>query len=225
MGRGPASVLRTAAISMAALLASGGGVPAEARFPAHLVVTCSPKVTCTDRAEQLHRVQIGVKYSLQLPVGAPTSVSDQKRRAIRQALRFRTREIRPTESDQVPFYAGVALSPASALGGFVGTRTLQLSDVARHEEPIACTLSLTICSDALLATLGVAPSRRAALCARALRRLRRRVGIIDVVTPPVTFTVERCPQPKPPKTTTTSSTSSTTSTSSSTSTSTTTTIP
>ena len=228
MGRGVASAPFTAAAStLAALLAAGAAVPAEAHLPTKLIVVCSPKVRCTDRTKQLHRVQIGVQYRLQLPISEPTSVNSGKRKTIRQALRFRTREIRSKESERVMFYADVALSPSSAMGGFVGTRTLRLSEVQRRKEPIACTLSVTVCSDPLLAALGVAPSRRAKLCARALRRLRRRVGIIEVTTPPATFTVDSCPQPKPPKTTTTRTTSTTTtsSTSSSMSTTTTTTMP
>jgi hypothetical protein len=217
---------------LAALLAASAAAPAEARLPSKLIVVCSPKLRCTDRTKQLHRVEVGVKYLLQLPISQPRSVGSGKRERIRKALRFRTREIRPKESEQVMFYADVALAPSSAMGGFVGMRPLRLSEIPRREGPIACTLSVTACSDALLAALGVAPSRRATLCARALRKLRRRVGIIEVLTRPATFTVDVCPQPRPPRTTTTRSTSTTTtssssstSTSSSMSTTTTTTMP
>ncbi len=224
MARSSARTLRvTTASALAMLFAGSVWTPAEARFPARLIVTCAPQVRCTDRDEQLHRVEVGVSYSLELPVGLPATVGSAKRRTIQKALRFRTREIRPKESEQVLFYADVTLSPSSAAGGFVGTRKLRLEKVARRTEPITCVVAVTVCSGARLAVLGVAPSRRERLCARALRKLRRRVGIIDVATPPVTFPVDRCPQPRPPRTTTT--TSSTSSTTSSTSTSTTTTTP
>lgn len=205
------------ASTLAILLAAGAGTPAEARLPARLIVACSPKVQCTDRTKELHRVQVGVSYQLQLPLSQATTVSGSKQRTIRRALRFRTREIRPAESRRVMFYLEVGLSPSSAIGSFVGTRTLRLTEVERRAAPIACTLDLTVCSESRLAALGVPPSRRARLCERALRRLRRRVGIIDIATPPVTFTVDSCPRPKPPKTTTTSSTTTSSSTSTTTS--------
>jgi hypothetical protein len=206
------ATVRAVCLGAGVLLASR----VEARLPAQLIITCAPKVQCTDRAKGLHRVQISPSYGLRLPVGEAASVSGSKRKAIRRALRFRTREIRAKESEAVAFYAEVATAPSSPVGSFVGTRTLRLSDVEKHLEPIACTLELTVCSDVRLAALGVEPSRVDRLCARAQRRLRRRLGIIAVETPPVTFTVDACPKPKPPKTTTTSSTSSTTTSSSST---------
>jgi hypothetical protein len=213
--RGPAT-----AAALAALLAVGGARTAEARFPAQLVVSCAPKLKCTDRAKSLHRVQIGVSYGLQLPIGEPLTASRRQRKAIERALRFRTREIRPRETEQVLAWIEVALAASSPVGAFVGTRKLQLEKVEKRLEPVPCTLELTVCSDARLATLGVSPARRAKLCARALRRLRRRVGIIGVTTPAVAFAVDTCPAPKPRRTTTTtSSSSSTTSSTSTTSTS------
>jgi hypothetical protein len=200
--------------ALSALLAAGAGARVEARLPARLIVACAPKVQCTDRTKRLHRVQIGVSYTLQLPVGEPISLTSGKRTAIRRALRFRTREIRPKESDRVVGWAEVALSPSSAVGGFVGTRTLRLQDVGKRVDPVACTFDLTVCSDDRLAALGVSPARRTKLCSRALRRLRRRLGIIGVATAPVTFTVDRCPAPRPPRTTTTTSSTTSTSTSS-----------
>ena len=76
MGRGSACAPLAATVStLAALLAAGAAVPAEARLPTKLIVVCSPKIRCTDRTKQLHRVQVGVKYRLQLPISEPTSVS------------------------------------------------------------------------------------------------------------------------------------------------------
>jgi hypothetical protein len=212
-------------LGSAALLAAGAAAPVEARLPSRLVIACLPKVQCTDRTKVLHRVQIGVRYMLQLPVGEPILVSDGKRRAIKRALRFRTREIRPKESESVLAFAEIDLSASSAIGGFVGTRKLQVNDVGKHVEHVECTLDLTVCSEARLAALGVSPTRRAKLCGRALRRLRRRLGVIDVSSAPVTFPVDGCAAPRPPRTTTTTSTSTSTTTSTTSTSTSTTTVP
>jgi len=199
-----------AGVTLAVVLAAGAGTPASARLPARLIIACAPEVKCTDSGQGLHRLDVGASYTLQLPIGEPISASRSKRRAIERALRFRTREIRPQESDAVLFYVNVATFPSSPVGGFIGTRALRIANVPRHTAPIACTLELTACSDAPLAALGVSPERGAKMCARTFRRLRRRLGIIGVETPQVSFAVDTCAKPKPPKTTTTSSTRTTT---------------